>query len=186
MKLAIFDMDGTLFDTIEVNYRAYKSALNDCGFDLSRDFFEKECNGKNYKEFLVPIVGTDMEIQKKVHIKKKEAYSKYLNCAKCNYNLLTVIRAMKSSELFYTALVTTASKKNCMEILTMFEATELFDLILTQEDVEELKPSPLGFQKAMAHFGIAPEDTLIFEDSEVGLQAAARSEASYMKVYGYN
>ena len=51
-KMIICDLDGTLFDTSEVNYQAYKKSLYEIGYELSYSFFIKECYGKHYKEFL--------------------------------------------------------------------------------------------------------------------------------------
>ena len=56
------------------------------------------------------------------------------------------------------------------------------DGILTSDDVERSKPAPDCFLKAMAIEGVTPAETLIFEDSEIGLQAAAASGAAYFKV----
>ena len=55
-KLLIFDMDGTLFDTSESNYCAYKDAADAWGYKLDRDTFMNVFVGKNYKEFL-PMFG---------------------------------------------------------------------------------------------------------------------------------
>lgn len=41
--LALFDLDGTLFDTSEVNYFAYKDALEPFGIKLQKSFFVEEC-----------------------------------------------------------------------------------------------------------------------------------------------
>ena len=87
---------------------------------------------------------------------------------------------------YATALVTTASKANCDDILNHFQLTELFDLVLTHDDIIHSKPDPEGFLKAMAHFGALPEDTIIFEDSDVGLEAAKRSGACYYQTFGFN
>ena len=69
-KMIICDLDGTLFDTSEVNYQAYKKSLNEMGYELSYSFFIKECYGKHYKEFLSKLNLTEEEIEK-VHIIKK-------------------------------------------------------------------------------------------------------------------
>ena len=45
-KMIICDLDGTLFDTSEVNYQAYKKSLNEMGYELNYSFFIKECYGK--------------------------------------------------------------------------------------------------------------------------------------------
>lgn len=58
-KLAIFDLDGTLFDTSRVNYLAYKNALNKFDFDIDYTYYKNFCEGKHYCEFLQSIVGNN-------------------------------------------------------------------------------------------------------------------------------
>jgi HAD superfamily hydrolase (TIGR01509 family) len=58
----------------------------------------------------------------------------------------------------------------------------MVDGILTSDDVTESKPSPEAFLKAMSIEGVTPAETLIFEDSDVGLAAAKASGAAYFKV----
>ena len=82
--------------------------------------------------------------------------------------------------------MTTASKENCTDILNKFQIYNLFDLILTQNDIKKTKPDPEGFVKAMNYFAAEPDETIIFEDSDVGLKAAQRSGAFYYKTYGFN
>ena len=60
-KMIICDLDGTLFDTSEVNYQAYKKSLYEIGYELSYSFFIKECYGKHYKEFLSKLNLTEEE-----------------------------------------------------------------------------------------------------------------------------
>ena len=82
----------------------------------------------------------------------------------------------------YVVLVTTGSNKNVNEILEYFHHEDLFDEVFTQDDVEEQKPSPQCFIKAMEHFKMSPEDSFIYEDSDVGLKAAYKSGANVIKV----
>ena len=56
------------------------------------------------------------------------------------------------------------------------------DGILSGADVEHSKPAPDFFLEAMRREGCTPQETLIFEDSEIGLEAARRSGASYFVV----
>ena len=56
------------------------------------------------------------------------------------------------------------------------------DGILSGADVEHSKPAPDCFLEAMRREGCTPQETLIFEDSEIGLEAARRSGASYFVV----
>jgi HAD superfamily hydrolase (TIGR01509 family) len=58
--------------------------------------------------------------------------------------------------------------------------------LVTQEDVINVKPDPEGFILAMKNFGIKSQDTIIFEDSLVGIEAAKKSGANYFIVSGYS
>ena len=49
------DLDGTLIDTVRVNYLAYKEALEPFGVKIDYDYFKKFCNGRHYKAFVSEI-----------------------------------------------------------------------------------------------------------------------------------
>ncbi len=69
-KLAIFDLDGTLFDTVAVNSDAYGYAIKECGFqaDFDRSYYEEYCSGKSYREFLPEMVqGIAEEDMERIH-----------------------------------------------------------------------------------------------------------------------
>lgn len=186
-KLAVFDLDGTLFDTKNVNYTAYSQALTECGIQCGIDyrFYCDFCNGNNYRTFLPQIVlGITESDMQRVHEAKKRIYKDCLEQARKNEHLFSMIKLMK--EEYMVAVVTTASRANSEDILECFGVKSLFDFIITQEDVDNTKPSPECFMKAMSAAGVSLEDTIIFEDAETGLAAAAASGAKYVKVYGYN
>jgi len=184
-KLAIFDLDGTLFDTRPVNYSAYSQALREEGSLLDRAFYESHCNGKFYKDYLPLIINnpTD-EVMERIHRRKKQLYKTFLSSATINEHLFYLIELMRND--YHIALVTTASKVNCMDILEFNHKTSLFEYILTQEDVVSVKPNPEGFLKAIAYFGVAPKNTLVFEDSEAGIEAARKCGASILTVLDFS
>lgn len=180
-KLIIVDLDGTLFDTAEVNYLAYKYALGMFGYDLERKFYQYECDGRNYKDYLPQITrNNDMELIEKIHKQKKIYYKKYLLEASLNKALLSILINMSKDS--YLALVTTASRKNANDILNYFNLNSLFDVVIAQEDVNNVKPDPEGFIKAMENFDISPMNTIIFEDSEIGITAARQTNANIFSI----
>lgn len=185
MKLVIVDLDGTLFDTKDVNYYAYKDAVTPYGYDIDYNYYCDFCNGKHYTDFLPQITTLDQKVLTEMHNAKKSFYQNYLDKAILNTQLLDIINSLKNSG-YKTAVVTTASKQNCFQILNKFALTDTFDLILTREDFTNTKPNPEGFLKAMEYFGAKPHETIIFEDSDVGLQAAELSGAYYYKTYRFN
>ena len=183
-KLALFDLDGTLFNTNEVNYRAYKEALTNFDFSFEREFWYSNCIGRHYKDFLADMDITDEKTLKDIHRLKKNCYRNYLRYAKENHHLFELISLIKPR--YYVALVTTASAQNVEDILKTFNRKDAFDKIFTQEDVKKMKPDPECYLKAMDYFKVKPEDTIIFEDSDVGLEAAQKSGAFYYKVFRLN
>ena len=184
MKLIIVDMDGTLFDTKDVNFHAYRQALAEHGFSLDYDYYCSYCNGRHYSQFLPQITTEDKQVLSGIHARKKALYPQFLEKARPNEGLIDILRALRGT--YRTALVTTASKANCEDILGHFQLADLFDLVLTHDDITRSKPDPEGFLKTMAHFGAAAEETMIFEDSDVGLEAAKQTGASYYRTFGFN
>ena len=77
------------------------------------------------------------------------------------------------------------SRKNATEVLEYFHCADWFGVFITGEDVVRSKPDPEGYLKAMAHFGVTPAETMIFEDSGPGLEAARASGATVYKVEAF-
>ena len=178
-KLALFDLDGTLFDTREVNYLAYKEALQPYHIILDEAYFKTRCNGRHYTEFIPQIMGST-EYLEEVHKAKKVAYARNLSAAKMNKHLFSIIRQLEAE--YDCVIVTTASRKNVMDILSFFQVENLFECIITQEDISQPKPDPEGFLLAMKRFKASPQDTMIFEDSDVGIAAARATGATVIVV----
>jgi beta-phosphoglucomutase len=178
------DLDGTLFDTKETNYLAYQEAIEQYGFHMDFKYYCEYCNGRHYLDFLPQITTTDENILSAMHQMKKSAYSKYLGEARLNRALADLLKALKQE--YRIALVTTASKENTYDILSRFDLLELFDLILTHDDVKRSKPDPEGYRKAMKYFDAKPEECIIFEDADVGIEAAERAGVQCFVVKGYN
>lgn len=175
-KLAIFDMDGTLFDTREANFRAYEEALSNYDYKLDFEYYNNYCFGKHYQEFLSNIKDFSLSEIKRIHEEKTKCYKNYLSYVRENKHLFNMIEMIRKE--YYIALVTTASKKNTEEILVSHNKRNLFDLVLTHDDMEKFKPDPEGFNKAISYFSVRKEDTIIFEDSDTGIEAARRSGAN--------
>jgi len=182
-KLAIFDMDGTLFNTNDINYYAYKEALDKYNVSIDYDYYCKFCNGRHYTVFIPPLVDNNKAIVEDIHKIKKEAYSKYLEKVKINNKLIDIIKSIKKD--YKIAIVTTASKKNTNEILEYTKTQKLFDLILTAEDIKEPKPDPEGFIKAMKYFNVKSDDCMIFEDSDVGIESALQTGSSVFRIIDF-
>lgn len=184
MKLVIVDLDGTLVNTKDVNFHAYRDVVASYGYQIDYKYYCEFCNGRHYLDFLPQITTNDSNILMQMHQEKKKAYKKYLDKAVVNQGLMDILRLMKIE--YKIAVVTTASRENCYDILNQFGLVDFFDLIITYDDITKIKPDPEGFLKAMHFFDAKPEETIIFEDSDVGLEAAEKSGAFYYRTYRFN
>lgn len=182
-KLALFDLDGTLFDTNRPNFLAYQESFKEFGYDINYDYFVSHCSGKDYKSFIPLITKKDTYMLEEIHNKKKIYYKQYLKYARCNEHLFNIIEKIR--EEYFTAVVTTASRTNCFDLLKYFKKDFLFDLVIAKEDVSNLKPDPECFLKAMQYFNIDAGQTMIFEDSEIGLTAAKKTNAAVFAVNNF-
>ena len=181
-RLALLDLDGTLYDTRRVNFLSYQKALEQFGYTMDYEYFANQCNGRHYKTFLPEIMQSETHMEE-VHELKKKYYGDFLSEPEENKHLFEIINAIRNE--YYIVLVTTASRKNSEDILKYHNRLDEFDLIISQEDVKKKKPDPEGFCKAMDYYQILKEDTIIFEDSDVGIEAAEKSGATVFVVRGF-
>ena len=179
LHLAAF-LDGTLFDTVPANQAAYAVALAPYGVSLSVEDFALHCNGRYYRDFLGELLGGDEAKIDAVHDAKLAAYPALFHRIRENTALFSLLQTLRAD--YHTALVTSATRCSVEAILRYFHRENCFDLLLTNVEVPHKKPAPDGFLMAMEHFGVAPADTIIFEDSPEGIQAAQASGAPYLLV----
>ena len=180
IRAIIADLDGTLVDTFEANFRAYQKAFSKVGMQLTSERYG-ECFGYRHDRFMQEMDVTDKAIADTIKELKKEYYPEYFQYLRPNTALINLIAGVKAMG-GRTAIASTARKENLMNVINYFGIAHHFDLIFAGIDVKNGKPDPEIYIKAMTALGVTPEETLIFEDSQVGIDAARASGASYMIV----
>lgn len=180
IKLLISDFDGTLVNTFEANFMAYKKAFADNGLSLSEDDYRR-CFGLRFEKFMDAINVDNLEIRHSIRELKAKYYPEYFDRLKVNAPLLSFIEAFHRQG-GKTAIASTARRKNLEAALDHIGARTAFDLILAGEEVKKGKPSPEIYLTTLQHFGCQPSEALVFEDSEVGMQSAEAAGIAYIKV----
>lgn len=176
MKALLFDLDGTIVDTERLDDIAMQMVLKENG--LSTKF--KAFIGCTLDEYIASIT-IDYQLKQKI---KKEFIKKYTSLLRkteliLNHKLLELIK-QKSNLKF--ALVTSNTKNITTIILRKIGLLKIFDVIITCEDVENQKPHPEPFLKAITKLGVSPNECIIFEDSQAGLQSAKLAGVNYQKI----
>jgi len=172
LKALLVDLDGTLVDTAEANFAAYRAALEPHGVKLTREWWDAHGFGRNWREFLPDLLsGHPGVTPAEVAARKAEIYPDFVASTVVNQPLVGLIRLLKTS--LRIALVTSASRPAADLLLNVHDLGALFDEVVTGDDVAVHKPAPLAFQLAADRFGVLPDQCLIIEDSSTGIAAAA-------------
>lgn len=180
IKLLITDFDGTLVDTFYANYCAYRDALDQCNIDLNEATY-RECFGLRFEAFMDKIDITDLTTQAQIKELKLQYYPRYFNELIPNIPLIEFLKAAKQTGIS-TAIASTARKENLMNVLNYLELTSLFDFILSGADVKKGKPSPEIYLKTLSITQVDASQALVFEDSQVGIEAAENAGINYIRI----
>lgn len=180
ITLLITDFDGTLVDTFEANYQAYRQAFADKGRELTRERY-RECFGFRFDRFMEAMKIADAGERAEIRELKSKYYPEHFDLLQVNRPLLEFLRSFRRSG-GHTAIASTARERNLRNALRHIGAEDDFDLILAGESVTNGKPHPEIYRTVLAKMQTPPENALIFEDSEVGFQAAEAAGISYIRI----
>jgi HAD superfamily hydrolase (TIGR01509 family) len=176
-----FDLDGTLVDTYEADFLAYRDAINEVtDVNITADQFAKT-HGQEAKQKFITL-GLDLSSAQiaKIAESKKHFYRSYSNHTKSIDNMVNLLRHITADHV--TVLVTTAKKHNAEMVLKKHNISELFNYFVFGDDVKQTKPDPEAYQLALSKSGLSPNEVLAFEDSDSGVAAAMAAGLNVIRV----
>jgi beta-phosphoglucomutase-like phosphatase (HAD superfamily) len=181
IKLILLDFDGTLADTRMANGRAYIQALGEVGIDLSIEEYTAKYFGMRCREFLRDVGIVSDDDARKLRRRKVEIYPNYFSSVRLNTPLWEWCQMMRimGAKIW---IVSTGHIDNITNVMRHLNIIDGVDGIISGDDVTLPKPNPECFLQAMERAGATPRETIIFEDSAMGLEAAERSGAAYVKI----
>ncbi|WP_020527376.1 HAD family hydrolase [Flexithrix dorotheae] len=170
-KALIFDLDGTLADTMPTHYLSWQKVAEKYGFEFDENWFY-ELGGVPTKQITVLINERYNLTLDPIKIEEeKEGY--YLELEKDVQPILPVVGILNE---YKDKMPISCGTGNIREIaLPTLENIGLggvFKILVTAEDVKHPKPSPETFLKCAEQMGVEPEFCQVFEDGNPGLQAA--------------
>ena len=180
IKAIICDFDGTLADTFAANCHAYQKAFEEQGLTLTEETY-RAAFGLRYDDFMRKMEIHDSQIAQAIRERKKELYPQYFLLLRPNKKLMDFVRVMHNSNI-KTAIASTARKENLQNVVDYLGIEKDFDLIQSGNDVRHGKPDPEIYVRTMESLQVSSEETLIFEDTEIGIQAAQASGAQCIQV----
>ena len=186
LKLVIFDLDGVLVDACEWHRVALNEALSDiCDYEISLEDHEKIFNGIPTRVKLKKL--TEMgKITKDCHekiyqTKQKKTKQIIKENSKVRPEKIELIKKLKSNGL-KVCCFTNSIRETAELMLSSCGILDLFDTVITNQDVNSPKPDPEGYLKILSIYKISSEDAIIVEDSPKGIEAAILSGCKVMGV----
>ena len=178
-KAFIFDLDGVIVDTAKYHYLAWKELANKLGFNFTMAQNErlKGVSRVRSLEILLDIGQVHLEEdEKSKYLKEKnEQYLQYI--AKMDHTEILpgiddVLHYLKHNKVPFSL---GSASKNARLILETLDLIDLFDAIVDGNDVSTAKPDPEVFLIAAEKLGAKPEDCVVIEDAQAGIEAANKA-----------
>lgn len=173
----LFDLDGTLIDSMPLHQRAWVQWFASTGQPLDEDprFFATTA-GRSNAEILAEMFPARSEAEREVMADAKEA----LYRAEAQQHLQAVagglaLLARARSAGLKLAVCTAAPPANIAVAFERFGLGALVDTVTSPADGLRGKPHPDIFDEAARRLGVAPEHCLVFEDAPLGIEAARRA-----------
>jgi beta-phosphoglucomutase family hydrolase len=180
-KAYLFDCDGTVADSMPLHYVAWSKALAEWNCSFSEALFYS-WGGMSIPDAIVALnqkYGLKMPVET-VARRKEEFYYGMLSQLKAVPEVLEYIDADYGKIPF--AVVSGSSRESVTASLTTLNLLDRFETLVCAGEYKKGKPDPEPFLLAAARLGVEPEDCVVFEDADMGIQAATAAGMASVKV----
>ncbi|WP_348812968.1 beta-phosphoglucomutase [Flavobacterium maritimum] len=175
-KAFIFDLDGVIVDTAKYHYLAWQKIASELGIEFTLEHNEllKGVSRVRSLDIILELgkVEASQEDKDKWLIQKNEDYLSYLVDMDESEILPGVLPVLKFLKEQNQPIALGSASKNARPILEKTGILHYFNAIVDGNDVSNAKPDPEVFLIAAKLLGTKPENSIVFEDSVAGIQAA--------------
>ena len=182
-KGIIFDMDGTIVDSLPYHYKAWKIFFKE---NKVENFSErlKDYKGGGTLDLMTAVYG-DKYSRKELKIMTDDKEIIFREIYKNNVvpimGFMDMFELIKSKKIL-VGIASNAIRKNVKMILSELKIYEKFDSIICGDEVKRGKPDPEMFDETIDRFNLKKEECLIFEDSVEGVSAAVNSRVDVVGI----
>jgi beta-phosphoglucomutase family hydrolase len=184
MKTAvIFDLDGVIVNSEDAHIEAEKQAFLKFGVAVSADELQRYA-GATAKTMFTELIRKHQlktTFQEMVKIKEQSFFHLLDEDAEPARGVIELIHRLKKAKVGL-AIASSSNRKWIEYILGKLQITYLFDCFMGAEDIRHGKPDPEIYLKVAHALGTRPQECVVIEDAERGVQAAKRAG---MKTIGY-
>ena len=177
----LFDMDGTVADTMPLHYLSWVRAVQEQGGTFPEELFY-QLGGVPLPR-TVEILNERFGLQMPQHATAERKEALYIENLKEVAPVASVLHYVEREHgRIPFAIVSGSPRSTIVHTLTLMGLLDRFDVLVGAEDYTHGKPHPEPFLTAAARLGVAPKDCLVFEDAEAGIQSATAAGMQSVRV----
>lgn len=183
IRAVLFDVDGTLLNTFDFIYGAFEYAFGQHGIPpLTRQEISHLMGGPLEEVYSVMAPGYDNKILAEAH---RTFQSEHLHLASLFPGTIEVLENLKKRGIKIAA-ITTRSIRTSVRSLEETGIAHYFDLIISGEDVQFLKPHPEPLLKALEAFSVNPQEAIMVGDTRADIEAGKNAGVKTVAaLYGF-
>ncbi len=177
-KAILFDLDGTLIDSMPLHNQAWIEVLSKHGCKITEDTLHKYTGIPNFQtvEIFNQLFGWHLD-PFQIKNEKESNFLEKLKFVKVIDSVVEI--ANQNFEKIPMGIVTGSAPEPAFELIKKLDIQKYFSSIVTAADTDKHKPSPEPFLLGASQLEVDPKGCLVFEDGILGIQAA---QAAGMKV----
>ncbi|RZT81649.1 HAD superfamily hydrolase (TIGR01509 family)/beta-phosphoglucomutase family hydrolase [Micromonospora violae] len=177
----LFDCDGTIVDSMPLHYLAWQRALQEWGCEFPEDLFYA-WGGRPTADIIVALneqQGLSMPVATVVE-RRESYYQELLPQLAAVPEVLAHIHDAHRRVPF--AVVSGSTRASVTASLSALGLLDRFDVLVCADDYTRAKPDPEAFLLAAEQLGVPAESCLVFEDTDLGIQAATAAGMASVRV----
>lgn len=181
----LFDCDGTLADTMPAHFVAWThvTQLHGLQFDEERFYALGGRPSHDILALLASEVGRELNLEEAV-ILKENTFLQQLHEVRAIDPVVDVAR--RAAGRIPTAVVTGGHRHICRQILEHVGIENCFDTLVASEDTSRHKPEPEPFLEAARRLEVDPARCVVWEDSDLGIEAARKAGMTWIDVRSFH
>lgn len=181
----LFDLDGTLVDSMSMHFQAYADVFADMGLKITLEQFLDAAGGpaKQTLHRLRSLVEQEISFSdEEIHSRKQIRLSQILKTTRPKATVMVSLLRSLSSQGSLVGVVSSGSRSSVEELIQVLKIVELLDVIVTGEDVNFGKPHPEPYLLAAKFLGVHPSSCIVFEDHDEGVLSATAAGMSVLQI----
>lgn len=174
-KAVLFDLDGVIVDTAKHHYIAWRALAHELGFEFTEQDNErlKGVSRMDSLNILLEVGGMTLSEDKKQQLaaQKNDQYVKaikQMDASDILPGVTAFLDALKEARIKFAL---GSASKNAPIILNQIGLDHAFDAIVDGNVIDKAKPDPEVFLKGAELLGVAPQNCVVFEDAQAGIEA---------------